>query len=140
PRLSLPTLALRTRVPVAVVVFEHRSTALRADHLRDRTECHDQLSKTAAIDVRHVLEVQQNFRVSLRHFVTNSLSERSQRVACRDSSGKINDEYGVRSSRSSFESHIRSCLEGSREDILTLLRRLSIACLTLLRHPVKDSF
>src|SRR4030095_15507000 len=95
PRLSLPTLALRTRVPVAVVVFENRSAALPADHLRDRTERHDQLSKTAAIDVRHVLEVQQNFRVSLRHFVTNSLSERSQRVACRDSSGKIHDEYGV---------------------------------------------
>src|SRR5207244_206407 len=64
PRFSLFTFALWTRIPIAVVVLKDRRATRRTDRLRNGAQRHDQFAQPAAIDVRNIFEIEQDFVVS----------------------------------------------------------------------------
>src|SRR2546421_10052393 len=86
PGLALVALALRTTIPLSILVLENRCAARGADCLRDRAECHDELAEPAAVDVRDFFEVEYDLVLTVGDFIADSLPKRSQGIACRDAS------------------------------------------------------
>lgn len=95
PRLSLSAFALRAWIPVSIVILEYGGAAFGADHLSDGALCHDQLTEATAIDVAHVLQVEEYLVVALGDFVADGLPEQHNRVACSNLSGKVDDTHAV---------------------------------------------
>lgn len=95
PGLAFLALTLGTVIPIAVFILEHRGTALSTDGLSHGPQRHDQLTKTTAIDVGNVFQVEQDSVVTFRHFIPDRLPQSRERFARRDSTGKIHDRNGV---------------------------------------------
>ena len=125
---GFPVLAftLRARIPVSLIILEDRRTARGADHLRHSAERHDQFAEAAAVDVRNIFQVEENFIVTLRNLVANGLPENAESIPGRNPSSQIHDEHRIRSSSAQFEFH---SYHAFRPNILTLLG-----------HPSDDGF
>src|SRR5262245_7014472 len=60
PWLSFGAFTLWAGIPIAVVVFEYGGSAFRADHLGNSAQGHDQFTESTAVDIGHILQVQQD--------------------------------------------------------------------------------
>src|SRR5262245_20616173 len=78
PHLPLNPFALWARLPLAVVIFENRGAAGSTYRLVDSSLRHDEFTEPAAVDVGHILQVEQNFIMAFRNFVANRLPENGE--------------------------------------------------------------
>src|SRR5215831_186509 len=105
PWLAFRALALRTRVPIPFLILEYGGSALCTRRLSDGTECHDQFTETAAVNIGDVFEIEQDFIVSLGNLVSNGLAQYGECLASCYLTGEIDNEYRVRPSGAEFEFH-----------------------------------
>src|SRR4051812_36552870 len=83
PWFSLSTAALGAGFPLAIVILEERRAAGRAHGLSDRSQRQNEFSQAAAIDIRDVLQVDQNPGIPLGDFIADGVAESGDRVASR---------------------------------------------------------
>src|SRR5215468_12070274 len=75
PRLAVPALALRASIPLSILVLENGRAAGSADGLRNGSQRHNELAKSAAVDIRNVAHVQKDLMMAVGNFVANGLSK-----------------------------------------------------------------
>src|SRR5262245_29217780 len=71
PGFPARAVALRTALPAAVVVPKQCGSTVGADGLSDRAEREHKFAQPAAIDIRNLLEVDENFIIAFGDFIAN---------------------------------------------------------------------